>query len=381
MTITHDIDVSPSVRHIVEVIAARIRDGIYPHGRWLPSEREISEEFGVSRIIVKSVIKELERRSLVARSARCRPVVQKGAGIDIPSVGTARRSIGLWIWPNPGSPGVSMIVQGINKTLDHDAFRLMISSPGEPNWEAIARSEAQFLQRMAQDQDIVGIILWYLGGETNRPTLERLREARIPLVFIDRRPPDGFVANYVGVDNEHAAEEVVRHLIHQGHRRIAHVSNFDTASTVEERLSGYHLALVEAGIPFRPELVKKAPDPPGQIARDGCEELIDTLLGLPDPPTAIFAVNDYIALRLLAVLRAREIQVPEEMAIAGFDGIERWIPGKPFLTTANQPFERMGARAVEMLLQHIDAGSHAICRHILLDAPLSIQASTRHALT
>src|SRR5689334_7337578 len=122
MTSTQAIAVSPSVRHITDVIEERIRSGMYQQGRWLPSEREISEEFGVSRIIIKSVVKELERRKLVTRSARCRPHVQNGSGFDSPPVGTARRSIGLWIWPDPGFPGVSMIVQGITRALDHDAF-------------------------------------------------------------------------------------------------------------------------------------------------------------------------------------------------------------------------------------------------------------------
>jgi LacI family transcriptional regulator len=229
---------------------------------------------------------------------------------------------------------------------------------------------------MAQDQVIVGIILWYLGGDANLPTLQALRAARIPLLFIDRRPPADFAADYVGVDNEQAAEEVVKHLLARGHRSIAHVSNFDTASTVMERLAGYRHALTAAGIPFRPELVQKAPDPPGDHTTDGCETLLDTLLSLPDPPTALFAVNDYVALRLLAILRGRNIRVPEDIAIAGFDGIERWMPGKPFLTTANQPFERIGRRAVEILLQRIEKGPASVCQHILLEAPLSAHAST-----
>ncbi len=380
MTQMHETVVSPSVRHITDVIEARIRSGKYPHGRWLPSEREIADEFGVSRIVIKSVVNELDNRALVIRSARCRPVVRNAADVDVPTEfilpETRRSSIGLWIWPNPRQPGIATIVQGITRTLDPDAFRMIIASPHVTDWVSAARSESQFLLRMAQDRDIVGIILWYLGGETNLPALVTLREAHIPLVFIDRRPPAGFSADYVGVDNIHSAEEVVKHLVAQGHRSIAHISNFDTASTVYERLTGYRRALKASGLPYRPELVQHAPDPTDGDPSEGCAALLDILLGLPDPPTALFAVNDYIALRLKAAIQVRGLTVPGDIALAGFDGIERWLPGRSFLTTANQPFERIGARAVDALLKHLTLGSEALAEHILLEAPLSISSST-----
>jgi DNA-binding LacI/PurR family transcriptional regulator len=373
---THAVSLSPSVKHITEILEERIRSGAYKIGRWLPSEREISEEFGVSRIVIRAVVEELERRSLVMRSARCRPIVQNVRGIRVPATATARGNLGLWIWPSPASPGSSMIVRGIRKVLDDDAFRLVVASPIDEDWAVASRSEAQFLQRMGHDKDILGIILWYLGGRANLPTLQELRAAGIPLVFIDRQPPTGFDADYVGVDNERAAEEIVKHLLAQGHRRIAHVTNCDTASTVAERLAGYRRALEVAGNTFYPELVIQDQGETGDDPNEGCEALIDGLLSLPDPPTAFFAVNDYVAQRVLAGLRARGIQVPEQIAVAGFDGVERWTPGQPFLTTANQPFERIGAKAVEVLLQRIDAGPGHAYQHILLEAPLSIHDST-----
>jgi DNA-binding LacI/PurR family transcriptional regulator len=70
------------------------------------------------------------------------------------------------------------------------------------------------------------------------------------------------------------------------------------------------------------------------------------------------------------------VRIPEEIAVAGFDGIERWMPGSPFLTTALQPFERLGGRAVDLLLQRIETGPAAAYQHILLDAPISIHGST-----
>jgi LacI family transcriptional regulator len=234
---------------------------------------------------------------------------------------------------------------------------------------------------MARDADIAGVLLWYLGGTRNLPALQALRDANIPLVFLDREPPPGFDADYVGIDNEYSAREVVTHLLRLGHRRIAHVSNVDPGSTVAARLSGYRQALEAEGVSYRPELVVAAPFiPPGSSAESHYyADLVDRLLSLPDPPTAIWAVNDCHALCVLGALRARGVRVPEDVALAGFDGIERWLPGPSFLTTACQPFERMGVRAIERLLQRIEFGPAAPYQHVIMDAQLSIHGSTQTA--
>lgn len=367
---------SPSSEYIADIMEARIRSGEYKNGRWLPSEREVSDEFGVSRSVIQSVIRELERRQLVSRSARCRPVVNSFSGASVAKVRTSRNNLGLWIWPGPSEPASSSILKGIYGSLDQDSYRLVVGYAMGKHGENTAQSEAQFLERIAHDRDIAGILLWYLGGDVNLKMLEMVRAADTPLVFLDRRPPAGFAADYVGVDNVHAAEEVVRHLIAQGHRRIAHITNMDTASTVAERSAGYRRALEVACIPYSAELEFNGYESGFANDDDVYAEIVNRLLALPDRPTALFAVNDVVALNLLSALRLRGLRVPEDFALAGFDGIERWMPGSPFLTTAEQPFQRIGAKALEILLQRIESGEKATYQHIVLEAPLRVYGST-----
>jgi LacI family transcriptional regulator len=285
-----------------------------------------------------------------------------------------RRSLSLWIWPNLNWPGAARIVRGIRHALNEDDFRLVLdSAAGEEGTdslesaEAFRQSEEAFLRRIVRDHDIEGVLLWYLGGSRNRPALQAVRAAGVPMVFLDRLPPPGFEADFVGVDNVGAAEAVVHHLLSQGHRRIAHVTNYDNASTVQERMEGYHRALSRAGIVPRPEW----------IVRGSGTTAVETLLSQPEPPTAVFAVNDVTGLGIVEALRARGLRVPEDVAVAGFDGVERWLPGTPFLTTADQPFERLGATAAELLLRRITEGPDLPYRHVLLDAPLAMHRSTR----
>lgn len=366
--------ISPSAVVVANTLRERVLNGEYRDRGWLPTERELAQEFGVSRTIIRRAIGELERQNLVVRSPRCRPVIRRTTVSTIRQ-DVRRLTLGLWIWPNTTFPSAFAILQGIYRTLDADRYRLIVESPVDTDWRLVMHSEAQFLERITRDRDVAGVLLWYLGGDANLSALRHVRDSGIPLVFLDRLPPEGFPADFVGVDNRYAAYQVVRHLVSRGHRRIAHITNIENASTVHERLLGYRDALREAGIPFRSELVLTDTFQP----EDGVPEpLAAQLLQIPDTPTAVFCVNDVVALRLIESLRARGIRVPEDMAVAGFDGLERWLPGTPFLTTANQPFERIGEWAIRLLLRRIEHGDGAPYQHILLEAPLSIHASTRH---
>ncbi|MDW8289536.1 MAG: GntR family transcriptional regulator [Armatimonadota bacterium] len=369
--------VSPSVVVIANTLRERVLSGEYRENSWLPTERDLAEEFGVSRTIVRHAIEELERQGLIVRSPRCRPIVKRNSASSSPSE-RRRLTLGLWLWPSATFPGASAILRGIYKTLDANRYRLVVESPVDTNWHAVVQSEAQFLERITRDQDVAGAILWYLGGEANLPALQRARAAGIPLVFLDRRPPEGFPADYVGVDNRHAAAQIVHHLLSRGHRYIAHITNIDNASTVHERLQGYRDALLEAGIPFRAELVLTETGVPEVGYQSVYDSLAAQLMELPGPPTAVFCVNDTLALRLVDALRARGVRVPEDLAVAGFDGLERWLPGSPFLTTANQPFERIGEWAARLLLQRMEQGDNGTYQHVLLEATIGIHASTRH---
>ncbi len=369
---------SPSINFIAGTMEARIHAGEYPHGQWLPTERELAEEFKVSRATIRLVLGELARRNLVLRANGCRPLVMNSNGAVTNGTSQARCSLGLWISGDPGDVGGAMTVRGIHSVLDPDAYRLVVAHHSGATLEALIESEAQALARFIRDKDIEGLILWYFGDRHNLPALMTLRAANIPMIFVDRKPPVGFEADHVGVQNERAAQTLVQHLIEQGHRHIAHITNSEPASTVAERLAGYRKALEAARLPYRPELV--LPTRFLELEKNpsaGESPTVDHLLNQPVTPTAVFAVNDYTARWLITALRARGMRVPEDMAVAGFDDEERWKPDKPFVTTIRAPFEQMGTEAARLLLERLQSGPVSAYRHILLEAPLVVRGSTR----
>ncbi len=368
--------VSPQIQQIVATLEERIRLGRYGTSYWLPTERALAEEFRVSRARIRLVLSELERRNLVLREAGCRPVVRREFDPNPPAAGRMRRSLGLWITNEHPNSGAQMVARGVQRALDSNAYRLVLASPCGDTMPECLQSEAEALTQMAQDDDIAGLILWYNGGSANLPTLQALRAVNIPMVFVDRLPPSEFEADFVGIDNTGMAQQIVEHLVAEGHRNIAHITNSEPVSAVYDRLEGYRLALEGAGIPFRPERVLYGDIQGLNEEEQRAEALAERLLKMPDRPTAVFAVNDYSALSLIAALQTRGLRIPDDIAVAGFDDLERWSPRKPFLTTVRQPFERMGKEAVKLLLQRLQTGASATYRHVLLDAPLLIREST-----
>jgi len=355
---------TPLISGISGRIADMIRNQVLPAGHVLPTERDLAMEFSVSRGLIRSAIKDLASKGMIEVKPRCRPVVLAGQ-YSSPSK-TGKRHIGIWLWPNTGDYAAASMLKGIQSADIGADVRLVVANAVGADWESIFDSEANFLRSIADDPEEAGVIVWYLGGQRNIAALHALREAGVATVFVDRLPPEEFPTDFVATDNEAVARRAVQHLIGLGHRNIAFLSNIEPVSSVKEREAGYRRALKEAGIGYREDyIMRDLVD-----VREGVESALDAYLGLEDKPTAIFAVNDHIALQVCEVLHDRQIAVPQQMSVIGFDGILRWVPGGGYLTTHLQDFERIGQLAAEMVIQRMTNGPTAPYRHVLLDAPL-----------
>jgi len=285
---------------------------------------------------------------------------------------TGKPHIGIWLWPNTGDYAAASILKGIQSADLDQEVNLVIANAVGGDWDSFFDSEARFLKSIAEDPQGAGLIIWYLGGHRNLEALQAVRDAGVPMVFVDRLPPSDFVSDFVGTHNAAAAQRGVQHLIEQGHRNIALISNIEPVSSVQEREEGYKRALRDAGIPFRDEyVIRDLVDGP-----EGADSALNSCLNLDEPPTAIFAVNDHIALQVCDALRERKISIPHQMSVVGFDGLLRWVPGGGYLTTLLQDFEQIGRLAAEMVTQRMATGTPHAYRHVLIDAPLLDRGST-----
>lgn len=150
------------------------------------------------------------------------------------------------------------------------------------------------------------------------------------------------------IANRDAARMMVEHLIGVGHRRIAHISGPATNIEARERTSGYTDALTAAGIPVDESLIW-----PGNFNFVAGAKAAARFLALADRPTAIFATSDDIAIGCMKALKDSGLRIPEDVSIAGFDGIDYSAMYDPALTTVIQPRAELGRLSAGNLLKRM----------------------------
>ncbi|MGW6395071.1 substrate-binding domain-containing protein [Streptomyces sp. NPDC055103] len=172
-------------------------------------------------------------------------------------------------------------------------------------------------------------------------------------------------------DNVGGAASATRHLLESGHRRIGIVAGEPDLPATVERLEGVRAALAETGIGWDPTLVRHCTFTAPAGAFEAALSLVDT----PDPPTAIFALNDRLAARVLAAARSRGLDVPRQLAVIGFDDDELASLVAPLLTTVRQPSVGLGAAAARLLLECLGGRDRRGAR-VLLPTELVVREST-----
>ncbi len=176
------------------------------------------------------------------------------------------------------------------------------------------------------------------------PVLRMLDTLDIPFVRISPGTNHALTSS-VFMDDAQAADDMTTHLVNCGHRRIGFIKGHQNHMASEERLFGYRRALDRAGIAFEPELVGN-----GKFDFDSGVNVARQLLDMKRPPTAIFAANDDMAAGVLAVAHDRDIDVPAQLSVVGFDDTTLARTVWPPLTTIHQPMAELARTAVEILV-------------------------------
>ena len=190
--------------------------------------------------------------------------------------------------------------------------------------------------------------------------LATLDTLNIPFVRISPGTNHALTSS-VFMDDAQAADDLTSLLINKGHRRIGFIKGHPNHMASDERLFGYRRALDRAGIAFEPGLVHEGEFDVESGIRAGGE-----LLDLPNPPTAIFASNDDMAAGVLAVAHERDIDVPGDLSVVGFDDTPLARTVYPPLTTIHQPMADLARTATEILVTGGDI-THQRLPHQLIE--------------
>jgi DNA-binding LacI/PurR family transcriptional regulator len=170
-----------------------------------------------------------------------------------------------------------------------------------------------------------------------------------PFVIVD--PGSEMAEGIPVVSAAHAsgATQATSHLLALGHRRIGAIGGPGGRVATHDRLRGYHAALAGAGVLPDPELFRYS-----DFTVEGGRAEAEVLLRLPDPPTAIFAFNDAMAIGAMQAIAARGLRVPADVSVVGFDDTVQAPIAVPALTTVRQPLAELGRTAVSLLLRQIE---------------------------
>lgn len=257
------------------------------------------------------------------------------------------------------------IIVGAQKVLTQAGYHLIIMQSDESYEIEVGNTKALLANR-------VDGLLTSMSHETNNYDHFRAFEKRdIPVVYFNRVSDD--LGKYKVVVNDYqGAYDAVTHLIQNGYRRIAHLGGPTNLLISQERLRGYCDALQKNGLEVIPELIIH-----GDLRAQKARIYAGYFLDLPEPPDAIFAVNDPSAIQIMMLAQAKGLRIPEDLGVVGFsdDSIAAHIGTG--LTTVKQPTTQIGEVAAKMILRLIQGEEEsAKPETIVLDAELVIRGSS-----
>lgn len=300
---------------------------------------DVARLAGVSKKTVSRVINE---EPYVRKDTRARIeaiIAEHGYQPDPQARGLAfRRSflVGM-IHDNPNAQYIESIHLGMRDALAGRGYELVIRpcDRRSPGFLAELRS---FVERLR----LFGVVLTPSVSEDERvPRL--LHSAGCPYVRIACAPLDS-PARLVLTHDAHGAAAAARRLAQLGHRRIAYISGPPLFRSAHERREGFVAGLTEYGLTLAPELVA-----PGAYTYESGLARGRELLGLPEPPTAIFAGNDEMASGVYAAAHELTLRIPEDLSVIGFDDAPIASRLWPAMTSVRLPIRDMGRVAAEKL--------------------------------
>jgi LacI family transcriptional regulator len=206
--------------------------------------------------------------------------------------------------------------------------------------------EVSVLERLADGATDGAIIML---PEESSVELAALQSSGYPFVVADPRIALGEGIPAVSAAHRAGSKAATDHLLALGHRRIGLVTGRTGWTATVERIEGYYASLAAAGVLPADELVVE-----GDFELASGIAAGHVLLDLPDPPTAIFASNDNMAVGVLRAAHDRGVAVPDELSIVGFDDADLAQFVTPTLTTVRQPLAELGRTAVSMLVRMLD---------------------------
>lgn len=263
------------------------------------------------------------------------------------------------------SPWAVEIIRGVEESLHAEGMSVVVSAIHRRGGADSTRKWLDTLSARTSD----GVIL--ATTDLDSFLHAELQRLNLPVVVVDPAGVPDLEVPTVGATNWTGAVTATEHLIAQNHRRIGFVAGRPGLWCSRARLDGYRAGLDAAGIPSDSRLVATGDFDYSSGFAAGTE-----LLSQPDPPTAIFAASDQMALGVYEAARQRGLRIPDDLSVVGFDDLPEAGWASPPLTTVRQPLSEMGALAARTLMRLV-RGEAVESPRVELSTKLICRASVR----
>lgn len=328
---------------------------------------DVAQMAGVSRATVSKALNGRDDISLQTRERVLAAVSElEYRPTTTTEVVPSRRAIAV-VFDVPASPYILGVLQGVLTATAESGFDLLTRLPPDRR----SRTQRAVAHDWVGEQvaaGAVGIIALTLPAPD--ALIDAASQAGLPFVMVDPVGTSDDRMVSVASSNWAGARTATEHLLALGHRRIAWIGGPEVSVAARDRLYGYQAALDAAGISVDPDLIRA-----DQFAvATGAAHARD-LLTLAEPPTAIMAGDDEIAVGVLATAHALGVRVPEDLSVTGFDDTPQAAWTTPPLTTVHQHLDGMGAMAVQTI-RVMTEGRDPSSRHVELATSLTVREST-----
>jgi len=336
----------PKYRLIYQTLKNKILNQKYAIGDKLPSENQLAEEYGVSRITSKRALSELENDGLVSRQAGIGTIVKKN-NLEVPV-----KSEIIFVIPFANNNEFGDYTSGLLEVLDENS-----------NYQLTTINNRLFRNlSMDRIRAAKGIIYYVETLSHELPTITKLYLNNIPIVLLDKSFEDLPIPS-VTSDNFAGGYLATQELLNGQHQNISFLTSdirLNEAS-VRSRYFGYLSALKEKQI--EPQVLRVSLDQPDEI-----QNLVEAVK--KQNITGIVAENDVLAIRVMNELRDYDIKIPQQLSIVGFDNIQASKLSYPALTTIDQNFVSLGANSAHILLELINHPDKEVPRRTTIPVKL-----------
>jgi len=275
--------------------------------------------------------------------------------------------------PDIVHPFFSDVISGIVDVVERLGYHVILSQSNE-SYEKEVR-----VTQMLQATGIDGLLMCLSNETVAVDHLRALQDYDLPVVLFDKISP-GLDASTVVTNDFQGAYDAVAHLLDQGYTRVAHIKGPAHPENTRQRFAGYRAALTAYNLPFRPEYVAEC----HAVTHAEGYAFAQQFLALPEPPEAIFAVSDSVAIGAITALKQAGRRVPQDMAVIGFSDWAVCELLEPTVSSVAQPGYDIGCRASELLLREIQQlhdDQPLEHHHMVLDATVKIRQSSQRNFT